>query len=142
MVLYIVIILFLSKLVKDVNIKRIRSLIMFFGALLLLLGISNCGSSGGDKASIATLPIPELHEFSCKKADFNSDKKINVTDITFLKNSFNSKTGDENYVSNYDLNSDGFIDNLELVLIGCCLNQNTELIIIEEFCIMEAADRK
>jgi hypothetical protein len=50
--------------------------------------------------------------------DFNNDGKVDTNDLNALRNSYNGKTGDTNYDSSYDINSDGVIDIFDLVRVS------------------------
>ena len=55
---------------------------------------------------------------TCTRAGFDSDGKVTVLDLSILALHFGTQQGQSGYNSVYDLNGDGWIDILDLVLFA------------------------
>jgi hypothetical protein len=97
---------------------------------IFIFTLSSCGDS------LNGISQPKFHEFTCKKADLNSDGLIGTTDLVLLKNCYNSKLGDDKYDNKYDLNSDDIINVYDLDLLKCCYGY-PEKTVFEESCYAE-----
>ena len=95
--------------------RLISLALLAFGFVLILCGVVLAFSH--------LQPTSSLYDFNgdgivdWRDVDVNGDGTVDIYDVSLIASCINSTKGDEKYVTRYDLNQDGKIDQTDLNLI-------------------------